>query len=413
MTQPIVPIPRTDALMSLIQMIAGSENMTVAELGNLLAMKERWDAEESRKAYVVAMVQFKRNPPVLHKTDKVNHRGGQYNYVNLGKVAPVVAAALAEHGLSHAWSTEQREDGQISVTCHLTHEMGHREEVILRAMPDDTGSKNANQQVASTVTYLERYTLMAITGLAAQDMDDDGQAHRPVEARAEAQTPPAASGTPSAQPQQDRGDCDWHQTPMTKTSNSTGQTFHMMGASPDDGLCLGDTVVNPRGEIMFTREETELKPELDAEGAYVTTTETCTCKDFQYMGHERPCKHILAEREKQNQDLVGDLYGEPEGIDLFAPAPSFEAAKSSISEAGAVEQPLSATEDEAWEALGPSEATPGEREKYASHGVCTECPGNPPWLRKDDAWRTRYHPIPGGEHVHQEDRAAAAEGLPF
>ena len=38
------------------------------------------------------------------------------------------------------------------------------------------GRRMASNRVGSAITYLERYTLMAITGLAAADMDDDGQA---------------------------------------------------------------------------------------------------------------------------------------------------------------------------------------------------------------------------------------------
>ncbi|WP_439586939.1 hypothetical protein [Hydrogenophaga sp.] len=44
--------------------------------------------------------------------------------------------------------------------------------------PDAGGAKNAIMARASTVTYLERYTLKAITGLSEQDDDDDG-GHRP------------------------------------------------------------------------------------------------------------------------------------------------------------------------------------------------------------------------------------------
>jgi hypothetical protein len=43
----------------------------------------------------------------------------------------------------------------------------------MKAPPDDSGKKNPIQQIASTVSYLERYTLFAITGLAPQE-DDDG-----------------------------------------------------------------------------------------------------------------------------------------------------------------------------------------------------------------------------------------------
>ena len=37
-----------------------------------------------------------------------------------------------------------------------------------------TGSKNAIQAIGSTVSYLCRYTLLCVTGLATSDPDDDG-----------------------------------------------------------------------------------------------------------------------------------------------------------------------------------------------------------------------------------------------
>jgi hypothetical protein len=40
---------------------------------------------------------------------------------------------------------------------------------------DATGNKNPVQQIGSTVTYLQRYTLLAATGLATSDSDDDGR----------------------------------------------------------------------------------------------------------------------------------------------------------------------------------------------------------------------------------------------
>ena len=51
--------------------------------------------------------------------------------------------------------------------------MGHSESTVLEAAPDSSGKKNAIQQVASTVTYLQRYTLLAACGLATKDMEDD------------------------------------------------------------------------------------------------------------------------------------------------------------------------------------------------------------------------------------------------
>jgi hypothetical protein len=57
----------------------------------------------------------------------------------------------------------------------VTHELGHSAQTSLTAPPDASGSKNSIQAIGSTVSYLQRYTFMAITGLAAKDQDDDGQ----------------------------------------------------------------------------------------------------------------------------------------------------------------------------------------------------------------------------------------------
>jgi hypothetical protein len=53
--------------------------------------------------------------------------------------------------------------------------LGHSEETTLSAPSDTTGSKNPIQAIGSTITYLERYTLLALTGLATYDQDDDAQ----------------------------------------------------------------------------------------------------------------------------------------------------------------------------------------------------------------------------------------------
>ena len=89
-----------------------------------------------------------------------------------------IGKGLAEHGLSHSWSTEQI-GSAIAVTCILTHEQGHSERTTLSGEADTSGNKNAIQAIGSAVTYFERYTLMSITGLAALDSDDDGQGRWP------------------------------------------------------------------------------------------------------------------------------------------------------------------------------------------------------------------------------------------
>ena len=69
-----------------------------------------------------------------------------------------------------------QQDDKISVTCTITHTSGHKRTATMTAGADMSGSKNAIQGIASTVTYLERYTFFAALGIASAEMfDDDGK----------------------------------------------------------------------------------------------------------------------------------------------------------------------------------------------------------------------------------------------
>ena len=169
------------ALMRVIERAALDPSFDVEKLSRLLDVKERWDREEARKAYHAALAAFKAAPPTITKNRHVaftSRRTGEvteYDHATLDEVVYKLVPALAQHGLSHAWGTEQLEGGRLKVTCKLTHRDGYSEAVSLAGPPDDSGHKNAIQQSASAISYLERYTLLAITGLAASGEDDDGR----------------------------------------------------------------------------------------------------------------------------------------------------------------------------------------------------------------------------------------------
>lgn len=145
---------------------------TIEQMQGLLALQKDWEANEARKAYVAAMAEFKKNPPEIFKRKEVAFGDTRYSHATIGDVTSLTVAGLAAHGFSHRWDTKQG-DGRIVVSCILTHNLGHSESTTLEASPDSSGKKNAIQQVASTVTYLQRYTLLAACGLATKDMEDD------------------------------------------------------------------------------------------------------------------------------------------------------------------------------------------------------------------------------------------------
>lgn len=174
--------PESDsvALMRILERALHAPDFDIAKMNALLEMKERWDKGEARKAYVRAMNAFKANPPAILKNKHVHfdtQKGTtDYDHATLDHVCEQVTKGLSTHGISHNWKLQQFPDGKVKVTCILTHEQGHSEDgSTLEGMPDLTGSKNAIQAIGSAVTYLQRYTLLSATGLAAKNQDTDGK----------------------------------------------------------------------------------------------------------------------------------------------------------------------------------------------------------------------------------------------
>ncbi len=184
----LAPVAVTPA--ELLQM-AVARGADIDKLEKLMELQLKWEANEARKAYMNAMAAFKASPPKLVKNKHVKfttQKGvTEYDHATLDSIVEIVGAALSVHGLQHSWRTEQLDGGLIKVTCILTHILGHTESTSLQGGRDESGGKNNIQAVGSTVSYLQRYTLLAITGLATGDMDDDGKESEPVERITEAQ----------------------------------------------------------------------------------------------------------------------------------------------------------------------------------------------------------------------------------
>ena len=174
---PMIAEPADMNPVQLLQM-AVQRGVDTEQLKALMELQREWKADKARDAFVNAMNAFRAEPLKVGKDKHVRYvskRTGdvtEYNHATLAQVVDAVVVALSRHGLAHRW--EAKQEGQlISVACVLTHSLGHSERVSLSAPADDSGGKNSIQAVGSTVTYLQRYTLMALTGLAAKDMDDD------------------------------------------------------------------------------------------------------------------------------------------------------------------------------------------------------------------------------------------------
>lgn len=155
--------------------IAVESNADLDKLERLMVLQDKWEAKEAKRAYDVAFAAFKAEAVMILKGRKVTDgplRGK--SYAELHDVVNAVTPALSKHGLSSSWKLTMDDRDWMQVTCYLRHVSGHEESVSMGGPPDVGGAKNAIQARASTKTYLERYTMKAITGLSEQDDDDDG-----------------------------------------------------------------------------------------------------------------------------------------------------------------------------------------------------------------------------------------------
>jgi hypothetical protein len=169
------PIAQQNALMTLIERAASDPNFDTAKLAQLMEMKERWDENEARKSFNEAFARFKEEGVRILKSRTVN--AGPLSgkrYAELYAVVNAITPALSKFGLSASWHLSKDDKDWLEVTCTIRHSAGHSESVHMGAPPDVGGAKNAVQARASTVSYLERYTLKAITGLAEEGDDNDG-----------------------------------------------------------------------------------------------------------------------------------------------------------------------------------------------------------------------------------------------
>lgn len=160
--------------------LAVQQGADLDRLEKLFEMQVRWEANEARKAFAESFADFKANEIVRIVKDKnVNFEGRagvtNYNHATIGNVVRTITEAISKYGFSHNWITRQ-EGPIVTVSCVLKHKLGHSEEVSLACGVDVSGGKNAIQALGSAITYLQRYTLLSITGCAASDQhDDDGR----------------------------------------------------------------------------------------------------------------------------------------------------------------------------------------------------------------------------------------------
>jgi len=154
-----------------------------AAIREMLSVGREIERDQARREFDAALSEAKAEIPPIRKNRQVGFESRKpgsartdYRHEDLAEIARTVDPILGKHGLSYRFRTTAQPNEPISVTCIVSHRLGHSEENTLSAGRDDSGNKNSIQQIGSTITYLQRYTLKAALGLAASNDDDGAQA---------------------------------------------------------------------------------------------------------------------------------------------------------------------------------------------------------------------------------------------
>lgn len=144
-------------------------------LKQLMDLNDRWNADQARQAYNEAFAAFKSEAITVVRNKSVDAGPLQgKKYAELFSVVNAITPAMSKHGLSASWKLTKDEKDWIEVTCTLKHSKGHSESVFMGGPPDTGGAKSPVQARASTITFLERYTLKAVCGVAEEGDDTNG-----------------------------------------------------------------------------------------------------------------------------------------------------------------------------------------------------------------------------------------------
>lgn len=187
---PVSQVPaqqsETSSVLSMIERVARDPSVNMDKMMQLMEWRKEMVADQRREKFEQSIADAKASiKPIVRNKEGHNSK----RYADFAAYASVVDPILSSHGLSYRFRTQQTEKA-ITVTCILFGH-GHSEECELTGPIDLTGNKNPIQAIGSTLTYLQRYSLVQALGLAASD-DDDGRTSHQV---AEQDAPPPGSIT--------------------------------------------------------------------------------------------------------------------------------------------------------------------------------------------------------------------------
>lgn len=254
-TQPIRPpstVTQSGTLIDLLR-AAVDKGADVATLERLAKLYEAAEANEQKKEFSSALAEAKKKLRPIIKDGVIALQGGKsIKFETYAAIDEAISPILGEHGLYVTFpdpvvATEHRKPDRIYVTCRLSHRNGYSIEKTLDGPPDTGQNRNAIQAMGSTMTYLQRYALRAILGLAVSNEKENKERFTgkpPIDGPAQ-----EAIYKPDKPMEIPRGDEEWQ--------HWTAELLRMINSAPsrDNGAVIEQWVEKNKNQLALLLTE--------------------------------------------------------------------------------------------------------------------------------------------------------------
>lgn len=152
------------------------QQLPVETIERFLAMRKELKADQAKEAFTMAMAQFQKDCPVIAKTKEVKNKEGKvtYRYAPIDSIILQVKKTLGENNLAYDFS-ETRTEKEITVTCTITHSLGHTKSSSFTVEIGSEAYMTDTQKYGARNTFAKRYAFMNVLGIATGDEDTDSK----------------------------------------------------------------------------------------------------------------------------------------------------------------------------------------------------------------------------------------------
>lgn len=148
------------------------------KLRQLMDLQERWEAQQSKRAFFAAMQAVQAEAPrIVRDAENTQTRS---MYARLESINKRLTPVYTRHGFSLSFGTADSPlDGYVRTVCDVMHSGGHERRYHVDLPPDIAGIKGQNNKTlvhaaGSTLSYARRYLTLLIFNVALAGEDDDG-----------------------------------------------------------------------------------------------------------------------------------------------------------------------------------------------------------------------------------------------